>query len=399
MVMLWSVVVCDIVYKLQELRDAENDSVAKKILEEMETLQKASPQSPGWEIELLKETSKRTMLLDGIDKVQLEQVQQLRHLSAHPVLGSADVLYRPNLETTRACIRNALEALLLKSALFSKGIVNALLEDLESRRDSMLDIDVLKRYLEARFLPLGTPSALEDAMFQQLWIVAFKARDARADANRAINVRALRVLHQRRPAEVRAGMLVQADKFSRIGAGKPLAALVRFLSLHPTLYEPLNAAAKEPLRSLCDVDINALAVARFLSPDLSEYVAKVGTALLRFDEDAPTSSSPKISSASWKTVVQHARDSEPQLQAAFVVGVEHYARSRSYDEADARFAQFVGPYVDEYEPETIRSLLEGIQGNSQLSARGRAKADHEALRSAAKSAGFKRRDYPIALEA
>ncbi len=62
--MLWSVVVCDIIFKLQELRDLHNDITAEKILIEIEALQKSDPYSPKWERELIKIVFDRTQLLD-----------------------------------------------------------------------------------------------------------------------------------------------------------------------------------------------------------------------------------------------------------------------------------------------------------------------------------------------
>ncbi|MEF1219159.1 hypothetical protein REH76_15410, partial [Photobacterium damselae] len=38
-VMLWSVVVCDLIFKLQELKDLYSDSAAEKILKEIEKMQ------------------------------------------------------------------------------------------------------------------------------------------------------------------------------------------------------------------------------------------------------------------------------------------------------------------------------------------------------------------------
>ncbi|MCU1289244.1 MAG: uncharacterized protein JWN60_1473, partial [Acidobacteria bacterium] len=91
-VMLWSVIICDLIYKLQYLRDVDNDSVAKDILTETETKQKANPNSPDWEIHLLKSVKDKTELLDTSDFTNLNSIQQIRHLSAHPVLSNADLL-------------------------------------------------------------------------------------------------------------------------------------------------------------------------------------------------------------------------------------------------------------------------------------------------------------------
>jgi len=94
-VMLWSVIICDLIYKLQHLRDVDNDSIAKEILTDIETKQKANPNSPDWEIHLLKSEKDKTELLDTSDFTNLNSIQQIRHLSAHPVLSNTDLLFTP----------------------------------------------------------------------------------------------------------------------------------------------------------------------------------------------------------------------------------------------------------------------------------------------------------------
>jgi hypothetical protein len=87
-VMLWSVAVCDIVYKLQYLVDLYQDAVAKSILDELTTLQNHDSKSSSWEFKLIEHTHKMTNLLDNSEYANLVYLQQQRHLSAHPILDS-----------------------------------------------------------------------------------------------------------------------------------------------------------------------------------------------------------------------------------------------------------------------------------------------------------------------
>ena len=86
-VMLYSVVICDLIYKLEELRDVYNDATSKKILLEIEGLQQANPKSPDWENKLVEMIADRTKLLEISDVENINQLQKHRHLSAHPVLN------------------------------------------------------------------------------------------------------------------------------------------------------------------------------------------------------------------------------------------------------------------------------------------------------------------------
>ena len=101
-VMLYSVVMCDLIYKLQDLKELYNDKTAQSILDKIEQEQKNKPDSGSWETVLIDEIKSRTHLLEQSDKVNLDSLRQHRHLSAHPVLNQQDLLSTPNQETVRA---------------------------------------------------------------------------------------------------------------------------------------------------------------------------------------------------------------------------------------------------------------------------------------------------------
>ena len=101
-VMLWSVAICDIVYKLQSLIDLYDDSAAKEILREVTAIQNEDYKSSAWEIKLLDDVHEKTFLLDSSEYENLRYLQKQRHLSAHPVLNSERELHSPNKETVRS---------------------------------------------------------------------------------------------------------------------------------------------------------------------------------------------------------------------------------------------------------------------------------------------------------
>ena len=75
-VMLYSVAVCDILFKLQELKDMFNDTVAINILEEVDKSRNShdNKAKSKWEKELIDNVYKQTQLLD------LEAYTNLNHL-------------------------------------------------------------------------------------------------------------------------------------------------------------------------------------------------------------------------------------------------------------------------------------------------------------------------------
>src|SRR5258707_7979660 len=75
-VMLWSVIVTDLLFKLDQLANAYNDNTAKLILDEIETSRRNNPKSPEWETELLDKVAARTDLLDSAERSFLETIQR-----------------------------------------------------------------------------------------------------------------------------------------------------------------------------------------------------------------------------------------------------------------------------------------------------------------------------------
>lgn len=121
-VMLYSVLICDLVYKLRDLRDIYKDTKAQKILTEIEVMQSNNPTSPEWESKLVELIKTRTSLLEPSDIVSIESLQKFRHLSAHPVINNADLLYSPNKDIVQALIRNILDGVLINPPFFSNKI-------------------------------------------------------------------------------------------------------------------------------------------------------------------------------------------------------------------------------------------------------------------------------------
>ena len=369
-VMLWTVVVCDLVYKLQDLRDVHQDAVARDILKEVENLQQANPTSSEWERRLLDRVRGRTKLLDAGEALGLEQIQALRHLCAHPILRSEELLFRPNRETVRAHIRNALEGLLTKPPIYTREPVNEFVSDLADKRDLLPDDSTLERYIRAKYLPRLVPE-VEDRLFRTLWKFVFNLANPDADANREINHRALSLLFRRRTADLLVKIAAERDYFSTISAGVPSAYLVRFVGQHPQVYELLSDAARLPIARQAEADLDMYLVAWFLHGDVAAHVEAVEQRFLGsdwMDWEMP-------SREAWAGFVNLSRESG-LVSNAIMVGVRLYGHSFSFDDADERFATFVEPFLDEMDDQHLTVLLEVSQANGETTSRRRSRRDH-----------------------
>jgi hypothetical protein len=61
-VMLYTVVICDLVFKLTDLEEIHGDAKAEKILKDLEVKKEENPVSPAWEAELIEKSFKESKI-------------------------------------------------------------------------------------------------------------------------------------------------------------------------------------------------------------------------------------------------------------------------------------------------------------------------------------------------
>jgi hypothetical protein len=371
-VMLWSVAVCDLLFKLQNLVELYGDVRAKDILAEISKLQQDNDRSPTWETKLVESVAEQTQLLDIAERENLLHLQRQRHLAAHPVVNASFQLHRPNRETTRALIRNTLDGVLTKAPILSKQIVNELVEDLEQASGILIDDKKLKSYLESKYYTRFNPE-VEKAVFRALWKFAFRLTDDRCEKNRAINYSALRFLYGRNPAQFKGQIEADRDYFSAIAiGGAPVVCLIHFLSREAPLYELLADHAKTAIQHVAESDTSAHCLAWFTVASLEEHANRLGEWITGTDY-------PQIDIATWK-VMKEISDSPEWDKMLLRLANKYYVASGDYNAADRRFTEVIRPNLDRYGLDDYVDLIEGIEGNDQTYGRGRAANDHRLLR-------------------
>ena len=384
-VMLWSVVISDLVYKLQELRDLYQDPVATSILDSVMARQTANPTNPEWEPYLVDEVNSRTQFFEVGEHQHIVGIHKLRHLSAHPVLSSAHLLFEPNKETARAAIRNALECVFLKPPVFSRKVVINLIEDLAARKALLPDANSLRMYLEAKYLRNLHPTVKLE-LIRTLWKFCFRLSNPDADANREINQRALAVVHDRDVLEFRNLIRQNADQFSEVAAGgPPLLAVVQFLAKCDGIYPALTNAAKVPIAAFARADVNLLAAASYINDSLAAHIAELSA--------LPVEQLATLSDESWLALLAKA-DQVDLRQEALSIAVRIYCASGGFNTADLAFARFIRPHSAEFDITRMSELLAGIERNKQTYWRGRAKTDHPLLKSQADQLGIDLTPFP-----
>lgn len=369
-VMLWSVTICDILFKLVQLADQYGDTIAKGILKDIEAIRLANPNSPEWEWKLVAEVKARTQLLEAGDYANLEALQKHRHLSAHPVLTASEVLFEPNKETARAHIRNTLEGVLTKPAIMTKKVFDMFVEDIEASAVVLPDKPGLTKYLVAKYFLHMSPVS-EQAIFRGLWRLVFRSEDARCEANRPINYRALTILYERRKETVRAAIGAERDYYSDVGLqGSRFDLFLRFVGMHPELYALFTDAAKTPLETAAKASLSNFSRAWFLSPDVIQHLLAV---------EKRITEGHFISGEAYEDLLEASIAAGVEAKA-FDIAITQFGSSSDYDMADGYFISLIKPLLQRFSKEQLINLAKAIDGNGQIYGRGRAAAHHRLIK-------------------
>lgn len=365
-VMLWSVVVTDILFKLDQLQNAYGDATAKAILSEIGALRKNNPKSPEWEAVLINKVASRTDLLDNIEVTFLQGLQAHRHLSAHPVLTGHEALFSPNKETARAHIRNILDAVLTKPPIMSRKVFDAFIEDVEQISRLRPDAGGLAKFLEAKYFKHFS-SATYIHVFRGLWRVCFKVVDPRCETNRKINGKALEVVFSARKADLIRAIEGDREWFSDVSfADDQLITMTQFFRRNPEVYSLMTDGLKSPIVDYSKLTIDHFALTWFVSDSLEAHIKVICERILGEEVLNPDV---------YQLLCESLRTADC-FSKALELGIKSFGRSGSFDSADFQFDKMVQPFLGDYDADLLTKLLAAIEANGQVSGRRRAGEDN-----------------------
>jgi len=377
-VMLWSVVVCDLLYKLSDAASLYGDTTAGKLLNETETERRNDPKSPSWEATLVKQANERTHLITLTECQQLEKIQADRHLCAHPVLNMNYELYTPSKELVRAHMRTALESLLIKPALLTRKVIDAILTDLEQNKASLFtstpQFESVSNYLRKKYFYRLTQKALE-FVFKDLWKIVFIKDDADCESNRVINYFGLRSLYVYQEDHLRGYIEQHKDEFSNVnGSDNRIKLLSAFLRYDIRLFGLLTEPAQQVLRGYLNTDDDLYSMAWYLADNVDSHIDEVVTKIMTRDTDA-SKVRYEVSKVRYMKLIAEAAEGG-FASKAIRIGSAMYGRSKGFDDADTRFGEYIAPYLNYYDRDSLLNLVAQIENNNQTYGRGRARLDH-----------------------
>ncbi len=373
MVMLWTITVVDLVFKLQDLSNIYNDTIARKILEDIEDFQKKNPSSSQWEKDLIDRIEKDTGMFETHEIAIIKSLQIQRHLSAHPVIKNSLELYHPNKETVRAFIRNILETVLTKAPLASNKIFDVLIQDLAEKKDLFPKYGDLIKYLESAFLK-NIPISVVCNIFKTLWKFVFKLDDTNCKENRLINLRILGVFIEKYEVNITAFMLTHKDYFGQnisLEEDRRLEYFVLLNAEYPKVYSAIDEIYKNPISEKIKKNKKLHTQATFLYSNPLDYINElknnIGYEEIQKDENIV------------KEVVKYCKDLD-NYNEILEVFIESFNLSDYFNTADIRFNNLIEPFLKDFTKDMLIKLLDGIQNNNQQYSRSQASIDHPKIK-------------------
>ena len=311
-VMLWSVAVADVVYKLQHLVDLYNDDKANAILTTMREIKNENIRSSTWELNIIETVFKQTNLIDSADYENLRYLQKQRHLCAHPVLRENLDLHKPNKETVRALIRNTLEGLLIKPPFYTQKVISEVLEDLNETKVTLNTYKKLKRYIENRYLNRMSED-VEMALFKKLWKFTFKLENKECDDNRNLNLNVIKVITERNKSKIIDIVKGDKDYYSNIASkGHPLDFMVYYLSKNNKVYDVLLDEAKLKIQHASNNTQVGKICGWFIRGDISDHFDFIMTWM-------ESDNFPELSDDQWQYIFELSDSDEWQMKYTLLI--------------------------------------------------------------------------------
>ncbi|AYO01032.1 hypothetical protein D8767_19595 [Pseudomonas sp. LTGT-11-2Z] len=370
-VMLWSVAVCDIIYKLQSLVDIYNDATARRILADIGATQENQPTSSAWEITLVDEVFRNTQLIDSLEYENLRSLQKQRHLSAHPTLNRDRELHSPNKDTTRALLRNTLEGLLTKPPFYTNKITDELLADISESADALNTRTKVNQYLETRYLRRLKPET-QMALFKTFWKLTFRLDNEECNKYRQLHLHVLECISARQHTRIPDTIREDQDFYGNIASGgMRLTYLTYYLAKNPQLYACLPDAAQLKISHHIENDEHGKILGWFTKNSLEAHYSDLLTWIAG-------ANNPTIDQELWTILLSFEDSAEWQRNCCKLMGA-YYARSGSFNTADSRFQNAIQPNLSLFDADALRFMLERIVVNNQTYHRGRAETDHNQI--------------------
>lgn len=361
-VMLWSVVVTDLVYKLNELDSIYSDPKALQILNDIRKEQLENPKSSKWESEIVDKFHKEINFFENFEVANLEHLQKMRHVSAHPVITSTDLLHSPTKETVFSLIRNALESVLTKEALFSSKIIEVILKDLNNIKDTLVDYEERDRYFSHKYLS-KMPNAVLLKFLKTLWKFIFRIDNPETIINTEINLDILNTIISKKKQIFIEFLTNEKGFISDIKLEDTLKeSLLNFLVKNRWCFEYFSENSIQTISKLLESSDTKFQLIKFKR--IVDYINfliknKSNFSLSNFE------------------IIENEAEEYRCKDKFYDYCIAGYGFSTSFDSANYSFDKLIRPNLENFSFQQLKNLAIKANQNSQCYDRSKAKKDHK----------------------
>ncbi|MBQ8542024.1 MAG: hypothetical protein IJ436_00935 [Bacteroidaceae bacterium] len=359
-VMLYTCVICDLVYKIKEMKEYYKDRVSEDILDKISAIQAQNPKSPEWEKVLVDEMFKKHRIIEVPEYTNIESLQHHRNLCAHPILNEGAELYHPNRFTVQAHIVNMLEGVLCKSSMISAKLFDSFIKDLSKVKEIFVLENDISRYITSKYLNKINNIEIEFQFFKRLWKFIFKLQNEECENNRIINYSALKIIFKRHKTEFTKRIELDCDYFGQninLENENGIELLIYLLNEYPKIFNLLPNENRVSMSAYIDRAEELKNISLFKIQDIKKHIFSIG------------STNHKIV----QYLYNYLLDSYgPDNARDFYI--YQFAKSTSFNCADFRFEKYIHPYINDFSEEQLLAIIKAINSNSQIYSRNLAKS-------------------------
>lgn len=355
-VMLYTVAICDILYKLKDLSELYGDTNASELLNKYEKHrngQKESFSKSSWEYDLLSD-AKNAGLIDSVLFSELTTVYNYRNMSAHPILDQNYELCSPSKEIAVALILAVFERLLSQPPLYISKVIDSMSEDLAKRKSILLaDRTLLCSSINDKYLShLNEKYILQ--VFKAFWKFCFILENEECHDNREINIEVLRLILEARQGIVEKEIKDDPIHFRCSLNDECVGSLVVLLSDYPNLYNLLRKEDQTTINSFINRNSRFKTISWFMFNSLGRFFDWLIKEKVVVNEDF------------FINRMNSCFEYNGKSELLYDYYLFCYSESHSFESAKNRWSKLICPIVDLLSKKQLEQLVEIINNNSQI---------------------------------
>ena len=383
---LYTVILYDLTYKLEELRDEYEDSNAKQLLEEVYKRINSSGDKSSWENLLLDKLYESTdfEIVDDNLWSTIQAVKLKRNLSAHPSFDKEQQIYQPTRELTLGFIKEIYETLLTKSAHFMSRGLERVFESFKQKKshfnirnfyEDSKDNNYEYNYFYNRFYSrMSMP--LKKKFFRNIWALTFEKNNEELENNFLNLFVIIKVLEQDEQLfkDFIEGKL-KSDKIKDIiDLDIPINKFILFLNFYPDYYQHLHSDVQERIEKKFK-EINHYLYIWYTKENIPEYIEMIMADDNIKDLGGISSDQIKL----FNFICKEKGIIEVFNEFLLKILEKYVPKWSGFDDANIIMNKFIIPYLNYFTEENYFEYARIRKENNQIYARDRDSEDNRIL--------------------